>query len=123
MSCPFLSDAVQRTPSAPIDHIRWLSVRAKELRGAKGRGAGSVAKSRRKRSADVWALRSILPESRMPCRHLHDTNALLKKLVDDGAYYLASKAKIVAFWRLLHDLHVNGEFRSRCSTVLRNATS
>jgi hypothetical protein len=38
-----------------------------------------------------------------------DTNALTKKLVDEGAYYAATKKKVTRFWRLLQELRVNGE--------------
>lgn len=38
-----------------------------------------------------------------------DTDTLLKKLVDEGAYYKAAWGKIVRFWRVLRDAGLNGQ--------------
>lgn len=107
-----------------VDHIRWLSVRAKELCAQQKDAVPAAWQKVVERALSRGCLGIALYFARIKDKPQavtsKDTNALLKKLVDDGAYYMASKAKIVAFWRLLHDLHVNGESPELLHKVLRN---
>lgn len=111
---PFLvGRCTESTIRTYVDHIRWLSVRAKELCAQKKDAVPTawqkvVAQALGKGCLDI-ALYFARIKAKPQDVTVKNTNDLIKKLVDDGAYLKATKRKVFQFWRLLYDLHVNGE--------------
>lgn len=96
-----------------VDHIRFLAARAMEL-SARQKDAvpavwQEVVTEAAKRNCLAFALYFARIKAKPQLVSSKDTNALIKKLVDDGAYYKPTKGKAVSFWRLLDELGVNGE--------------
>jgi integrase len=108
-----------------VDHIRFVGKRFKEIRyeldtlpSPAWQAVMKLAKANGCYDVALFFLGRMEPQQVT----VKDTEKLLKKLVDDGKYYVASLAKIVRFWRVLRDLGLNSESPSFLEKRLRYGT-
>jgi integrase len=113
---PFLakgkSPHAENTIRTYVDNIRFLAKRTKEITRAQETAPSPawldvLARAKANGCFDVALHFQPLMEPQQVT--VKDTDDLLKRFVDDGAYYRAALDKTIRFWRVLRDAGLNGQ--------------